>query len=309
MEKKEQINECKICGGNYPPGKHNFEECYSLDPDWDLKMINVAKLDQFYTKDSVAKEYWDIYKKYIPISYDYILEPSAGKGAFYNLLPKDKRIGIDLDPKCRGVKKINFFDFEPEKNKIYIVIGNPPFGRVSSMAIRFFNKCAEFAILIGFIIPRTFKRISVQNSLSLNFSLVMSKDSPLKPCCFVPKMSAKCCFQIWKKTGLRKKINLVTTHKDFTFLKLGPKDKNNQPTPPNGADFAMKAYGSNCGKLQHDKLNTLRPKSWHWISSNICKKELTRRFNSLDYSISRDTVRQDSIGKGVLIMLYSSRYH
>ena len=31
---------------------------------------------------------------------------------------------------------------------------------------------------------------------------------------------------------------------------MGPKDKNNQPTVPKNVDFALKAYGSNCGKIQ-----------------------------------------------------------
>ena len=31
---------CEICGGYYPRDKHNFEECYTTDPDWDLLMID-----------------------------------------------------------------------------------------------------------------------------------------------------------------------------------------------------------------------------------------------------------------------------
>ena len=27
---------CYICNGNYPISKHNFDECYSLDFEWDL---------------------------------------------------------------------------------------------------------------------------------------------------------------------------------------------------------------------------------------------------------------------------------
>jgi hypothetical protein len=31
---------CDICDGKYPLQKHNFEECYSLDIDWDLKQMD-----------------------------------------------------------------------------------------------------------------------------------------------------------------------------------------------------------------------------------------------------------------------------
>ncbi len=268
-------------------------------------------LDQFYTTPECAKKYYDVLTSTINIDdYDIILEPSAGTGSFYKLLPLDKRIGIDLEPKCKGVRKQNYFDFVPEKNKSYLVVGNPPFGKISSLAVEFFNKSAEFADIIAFILPRTFKRVSIQNKLDLNFHLIYSDDVPLKPCCFSPKMSAKCVFQIWKKKKTpRKLIKYDKTHTDFTFIKLGPKDKNNQPTPPKGADFALKAYGSNCGEIVDTDLDSLRPKSWHWIVANIDIGRLKKRFSSLDYSMSTDTVRQDSIGQKELIYLYKQKYN
>ena len=36
---------------------------------------------------------------------------------------------------------------------------------------------------------------------------------------------------------------------------------NGQPTPPDGVDFVMKAYGSNCGEIKDLDLHDLRPKS------------------------------------------------
>lgn len=128
------------------------------------------------------------------------------------------------------------------------------------------------------------------------------------------------------------------THPDFEFLKLGPKDNKNQPTPPiyrddpmlsapavgigreasisalpqvtraSGTSFALKAYGSNCGEIKEKGLENLRPKSWHWIKSNINTTLLKERFNALDYSISKDTVRQESLGQQELILLYKSSF-
>jgi len=95
-----------------------------------------------------------------------------------------------------GIIKMDFLKFKPKENKKYLIIGNPPFGRSSSIAIKFFNKAALFSDCIAFILPRTFKRVSIQNRLDLNFSLIYTKDLPVKPCCFIPKMEAKCCFQI-----------------------------------------------------------------------------------------------------------------
>ena len=174
-------------------------------------------LDQFYTNHNIAVKCLKTLNTHINYSdFDYILEPSAGTGSFYKLLPIDKRIGLDLEPKYEGIRQLNFFDFKPEKDKKYLVIGNPPFGRISSLAVKFFNKSAEFSDCIAFIIPRTFKRVSIQNKLDLNFKLIYNEDLPMKPCCFTPKMSAKCSFQIWKKTDeKREKVIYDKTHIDF----------------------------------------------------------------------------------------------
>jgi len=267
-------------------------------------------LDQFYTKKSVAKKCYNTFKKKVDIStFDIFLEPSAGTGSFFKLLPKKKRVGLDLDPKFEGIKKKDFLKFVSDDDTKYAVIGNPPFGKISSIAVEFFNKSAEFADVIAFILPRTFKRVSIQNQLDLNFHLLYSKDLPLKPCCFTPSMSAKCAFQIWEKRLEKRNIVVYDkTHPDFSFVKLGPKDNNNQPTPPTTADFALKAYGSHCGQIIVKDLKNLRPKSWHWIKSNIDLRELKQRFRSLDYSMSTDTVRQDSIGQQELIYLYKCNF-
>jgi hypothetical protein len=71
-------------------------------------------------------------------------------------------------------------------------------------------------------------------------------------------MTAKCCFQIWvKKEIKRNKIIYAKTHCDFKFLKHGPKDTQNQPTPPDNCDFVLKAYGGNCGEIMDTHLELL----------------------------------------------------
>ena len=263
--------------------------------------------DQFYTKPEIASKFMDVLAGKIDLTnFDVLLEPSAGTGSFYNLLDKDKRQGLDIEPKCDGLIKIDFLTFNPDVSKKYIVIGNPPFGRGCSQAVHFFNKAATFSDTIAFIIPRTFKRVSIQNKLDLNFHLEFSEDLPVKPCCFEPKINAKCCFQIWvKKYEKRKRVHYPTTHTDFKFVPWGPLDENNQPTPPTTADFALKAYGSNCGAIVQEGMVHLRPKSWHWIKCIREKDTVINRFQSLNYEMSKDTVRQDSIGRKELIYYYN----
>lgn len=261
--------------------------------------------DQFYTNPEYAKACIDRVNYYFGLSsFDLCIEPSAGTGSFFKNLPKNS-IAFDLEPKAAGIIQKNFFDVSYERSNI-LVIGNPPFGRVCSTAIKFFNHAATFAEVIAFIIPQTFQRVSVQNKLDFNFHLVYNED--INQRIFTPDMAAKCCFQIWKRMPeKRQKIELKTFHPDWEFLSLGPLDENNQPTPPTNADFAILAFGGHIGKIETKNLHTLRPKSWHWIKTNN-PDLLIERFSNLDYSIANKTVRQNSIGKGELVHLYEEKY-
>jgi hypothetical protein len=265
--------------------------------------------DQFYTIPSVAKQCFEDFKKNTEISGDVIyVEPSAGTGSFFKLLPENSRIGLDIEPKYPGIIHRDFFNYEyvRKTSETVVVIGNPPFGKVSSLAIKFFNHSAKFSDYICFIIPRTFKRTSIVNRLCGSFHLLYSVDLPEKGC-FEPDISAKCCFQIWKKqSSIRNKIILPIICDDFAFVKYGEKDAAGQPTAPRNADFAIKAFGSNCGEIFTENLVNLRPKSYHFIKANVSvnTQNLINTLKSLDYSISEDTVRQNSLGKADLIAIY-----
>lgn len=268
-------------------------------------------MDKFYTKPEIVDLCLEkVDKFYDWREWDLVVEPSAGNGNFYFRLPVENKIGIDIAPEHESITQMDFFDYTPDNtNQTILVIGNPPFGRVSSMAVKFFNHAANWANVIAFIVPRTFRRISIRNRLNLNFHLKYDLEIPITPCAFEPPMMAKCCFQIWERKDEPRTIKeLETSHPDWEFLAMGPKDENGQPTPPVGADFALRAYGGKCGEIRGTELETLRPKSWHWIKSNIDVNTLKQKFKNLDYSISLDTARQNSIGRSELVSLYSEAH-
>ena len=302
-------------------------------------------LDKFYTIPSIAEKCINtLGEKYEWKSWDLVIEPSAGDGSFLLQIPThiNKRIGIDISPEHKDIIKQDFLTYNPHtyiypnthphlqpnqqpnqqanqqpnlqpKQNIkltkILVIGNPPFGKVSSLAVKFFNHSAEWATVIAFIIPKTFRRISIQNKLNKQFHLIHDDEIPTHPCSFKPPLMVKCCFQIWeKKNNNRDIIELTTKHNDWEFLPFGPLDEKNQPTPPQGADFAVRAYGGKCGDIVKDNIESLRPKSWHWIKAKISIPILIERFSSLDYSLSKNTARQNSIGRGEFVKLYSDTY-
>lgn len=283
------------------------------------KNIRDQGLDKFYTLPKTV-DYCliEIEKLYKWNNWNLIIEPSAGNGSFYNKIPTNNKIGFDILPEHKDIIKKDFLklkliDIEKILQSTFskiLVVGNPPFGKISSLAIQFFNKASEYATVIAFIIPRTFRKISVQNKLNQYFHLIQDIEIPTNPCSFQPQMSVKCCFQIWERKNEKREIKILqTVHEHWTFLGFGILDNNGQPTPPNDADFAIRAYGGKIGIIVDNiiQLKKLRPKSWHWIKvTNINKDILINRFKSLDFSNSQNTARQNSCGKAELIQLYNN---
>ena len=92
------------------------------------------KLDKFYTKQEVAKKCLSVLDL---DKYDAILEPSAGSGAFFYLLPENKREGIDIAPDLEeDILEADFLQYFPawSGKKKYLVVGTPPFGKNRSLA-------------------------------------------------------------------------------------------------------------------------------------------------------------------------------
>lgn len=263
------------------------------------KQIRLAKLDQFYTKENIATQCIQSLLRFYPWDYwDLIIEPSAGNGSFYCQINSSKKIGMDIEPKHPEIIECDFFTYQTQEKGKILVLGNPPFGKICSQAVKFFQYASQWCDCIAFIVPRTFRRVSIQNKLNLQFHLIHDEDIPTEPCSFYPPMLVKCCFQIWKKQEItRNKTILSRTHPDWTFL-----------YSPTNADFAIRAYGGNCGEIKTQNLHLLNPKSWHWMKSNIPLSLLIERFQKLNYHISTQTARQNSIGRADLVSLYSQTH-
>ena len=209
-------------------------------------MLKSRDLDQFYTSKKISAWCLDKIKSHVDVNtFDYVLEPSAGTGAFFNLFDPKKRIGIDLDPQCDGVIKQDYLSFQNVIGAKYIVIGNPPFGKNSSLAVKFFNH-SHFADYICFIVPKTFRKNSVINRLNLHFTLIEDYVVPEYSFVYNNKpYDVPCCFQIWKRTpNKRKKIKILKSHPDFTLVKT-----------LDDADLLIQRVGGGAGTIKTTNLN------------------------------------------------------
>lgn len=164
-------------------------------------MFQNKYLDQYYTNPKVASYCMDFLNKNFNLNNFFLLEPSAGKGAFSDLFHNNS-LALDIDPKKDYIFQSNFLNFDKSflNNKKVFTIGNPPFGINSSLAISFFNKAAEFSDYIAFIVPKSFNNFSTKSQLSYDFNLKFEVEIPENSFIFNEKeYSVPCVFQVFEK--------------------------------------------------------------------------------------------------------------
>ena len=265
-------------------------------------------LDQFYTNKVIAKKCITELEREIGCisTWKNILEPSAGSGCFLDLLPPHS-IGLDLDPRSIKVIQTDYLLWSvPDAMKNCIVIGNPPFGKNSSLAVKFFNKSATFAKVIAFIVPRTFRKDSIINRLNKQFHLAYETVLPVNSF-HTPAGDIKnvpTCFQIWKLSQIirstsKKKLEEI---QDWDWVK----DRCN-------ATHAIRRVGVNAGKLV--QIENASQSSHFFIKSNI--NDISKRWEILylshwneekEYNPKWDVAGNPSLTKKEIICFYNGMY-
>jgi hypothetical protein len=121
-------------------------------------------LDQYNTLPKVAQYCWQSFQNFLKkdgaVLDNYnIIEPSMGTGVFFDLLPKRRRLGIDIEKLRDDCQQADFLTWEPNhtNNRPCLAIGNPPFGYRGWLALAFINHAAEFCDYVGFILPMSFQ--------------------------------------------------------------------------------------------------------------------------------------------------------
>jgi hypothetical protein len=274
------------------------------EPFKQKKGLKRNTIDKYYTKLNIVDQCIELVKKYINISNsDLIIEPSAGNGSFIEsikILSNNYKF-YDLEPEHNEISKQDFLLLDYKKLKLKFtnihIIGNPPFGRQASMAIKFIKKCCLFSNSISFILPKSFKKDSMKKSFEKHYHLIYEVDL-LENSFLVNGIESNvpCIFQIWKykeeiRNEVYKKIPLnfkfvkKETNPDISFRRVGVnagtimKEINNKSSQSHYfIKFTNdKTTDENIDKLKLIKFNfnnTVGPKS-------ISKPELIDEFNKL----------------------------
>jgi len=266
------------------------------------KGLNRNIIDKYYTKDNIVELCLNFVKKYIQINPDdFIIEPSAGNGSFIKgikLISNNYKF-YDLEPENDEIIKQNYllYDYNNIKktfNKIHI-IGNPPFGRQSSLAIKFIKRSCEFCDSISFILPKSFKKDSLKKKIPLNFHLIFEIDLPEKS--FIVdgiEYDVPCIFQIWEKKPNNRFINNKLEPENFIFVK-----KTENP------DISFRRVGVNAGTI-YNNIDEKNIQS-HYFIKFTNGKSITDNINNLSlikYDFN-NTVGPKSISKQELIFKFN----
>lgn len=240
-------------------------------------------VDKFYTKPNIV----DFCLETINLDeFEEVIEPSAGNGSFSLKIEKCK--AYDIYPENESIIKQDFFTFsyQKEEGKKILIIGNPPFGRQSNLAIAFFKKASEFADVIAFVLPKSFKKQSIINRLPIMFHLTLQIDLPENSFYYLNKnIDVPCVWQIWEKRDYVREIPEKIKTDLFFFVK-----KEN-------ADFSIRRVGVNAGVLSEDLDKSTQS---HYFIKTENKELISKIFKRIKWE-HNNTVGPRSISKQELL--------
>ena len=150
---------------NNIPNSYYFDLMKLAEMEIDYSLFTFKEKDQFFTPSETANYCYlksnEIIETYGDdvTKYTYV-EPSAGNGNFLKMLPPNRRIGMDIEPRDEEVIERDFLDWTIDEGQSvehkYIVIGNPPFGLRGHLALKFINHAAQFSDFVCFVLPQLF---------------------------------------------------------------------------------------------------------------------------------------------------------
>ena len=220
-------------------------------PDKKVKLGNtrVTGKEQYYTPNDTAQEVFKNLLEMVPnLSSRVFIEPAGGTGSFINA-------AIEV-----GIKDIISFDIEPHHPKVMagdflvqqidavdaITVTNPPFGRNNSLSIPFFNHSAKTSEYIVFVVPRSWRKWTVQNKLDRRFELMRDDDLTIN---YVDvngehgykNNNLRTCIQYWKRSDTN--LRPIYAVEDMGIITKCKFDE---------ADVSLTIFGYGCGTVKTD---------------------------------------------------------
>lgn len=258
--------------------------------------------DKFYTKPGAARLCVDYFRTLVDVSQagsTLIVEPSAGAGVFLPLLGEicDNIVALDLLPEGDNIKEQDYLTYEPDLSsydRVY-VIGNPPFGRQSCLALKFIKHTCQYADAFGFILPRSFKKDSMKDKIPLDYVLVgecdLSNDS------FTvdgADYDVPCVFQVWRRSDVKRTKVARTPPDGYEFV-----------TKDEPHSFAVRRVGVNAGRVITETAGC-SVQSHYFVRCDGITNEQIEKLREVVFETRDMTVGARSIGKQEFILKYNT---
>lgn len=240
--------------------------------------------EQYYTPEETVKECMRVVDvvtdgRNHPRVY---LEPAGGTGMFVRELEKrGEVVSYDIEPKAEGIQRTeNFLTEDISSLSEVITVTNPPFGRANSLCVPFFNKCAEVSDVIGFLVPKSWRKWSVINKLDRRFHLVSDTEMEVDydyDGVQKSKGRLKTVFQVWERRDYER--DLLTAEDRGYITKCGYED----------ADVSLTVFGRGCGKVRRvfpRKSNTTQmflKCNEDWVLEALGKLEYERFYENVAF--------------------------
>ena len=214
-----------------------------------------------FIKPDLAKEYVrDVLERWTDPGVLFI-DPAAGQGAFAAPLGQSGRRlrAVDPDPRIRGMKPREFL----EAPNIFgggesptVVVGSPPFGRNAGAIVKYFNYAAHHgADGIAFVVPRSFRKPSVQKRLDAMYHLQVDRDVPRNA--FLRdggSHDVACAWQVWTR-GDSERVVREPPNVDHLI----------SYTTPDLAEFAVRRAGHGAGGVVTGDIGSLATASHYFL--------------------------------------------
>ncbi len=212
----------------------------------------VTGREQFYTPSDIAALVTQRTIELFPgLAGRLWIEPCGGSGKFLDAYAQAGITNVwscDIDPQDPRVILRDFLSDPPTEEELpgtrgAVVVTNPPFGRNNSLSVPFFNTAALFADLIVFIVPRSWRKWSVQNRLDRHFWLVEDLDLGVNyedraQNKISKKGNLQTCVQVWER---RDEMRPAVSVEDRGYI---------TKTSPDQADISLTVFGRGCGSVK-----------------------------------------------------------
>lgn len=261
-------------------------------------------IDKYYTNNATVKLCMKTFKNHVMIyDDDIIIEPSAGNGAFIDAIKEASKnnMFLDIEPEHSDIITKDFLtfntDIKSKFNKVHI-IGNPPFGRQSSTAIKFIKHACSFSDTISFILPKSFKKDSLKKHFDMSFHLMHEFDIPDNA--FIVDNNAynvPCVFQIWVKKDVEREHVKKLESNGYKFVK-----KEEQP------DMSFRRVGINAGKIDSNIENKSEQSHYFIKFNNIINDEKYKTMTNIEWTCKNNTTGPRSISKQELISEFNKLF-